>query len=142
VRLAGEYPPDLQPEYVAAAQTLRQPYWDWASDPTLPPAVYAINATVRAPCGIVEITNPLRGYNFQRPSVESAFGGFLATRTQTVRCLGEGDMLSNITASNVGMASVADDLTSYVVCQPRSPIMSRDRDTARTIRRLTRDSTI
>jgi tyrosinase len=99
---------------VVAAQTLRQHYWNWASDPILPPAVDGINATARAPRGIVEIASPLRP-NFQRPSVESAFGGFLATRTQTIRCLGERDMLSNITASNIGMASVADDLTSYVV---------------------------
>lgn len=104
---------------MAAAQTLRQPYWDWASDPTLPPAVYAVNVTVRAPCGILEIPNPLRGYQFKRPAVESSFGGFLATRTQTIRCLGDGDIISNITASNAGMISAAQDLTGDVVCQFR-----------------------
>lgn len=118
-RIAAEYPLDLQPQYVAAAQTLRQPYWDWASDPTLPPAVYAVNVTVRAPCGILEIPNPLRGYQFKRPAVESSFGGFLATRTQTIRCLGDGDIISNITASNAGMISAAQDLTGDVVCQFR-----------------------
>ncbi|KAG7286186.1 hypothetical protein NEMBOFW57_008492 [Staphylotrichum longicolle] len=77
VRIAAEYPPDLQPEYVAAAQTLRQPYWDWASDPTLPPALYTVNVTVRAPCGILEIPNPLRGYEFKRP----AYDIFARTKT-------------------------------------------------------------
>ncbi len=118
VRIAGQYPPDLQPEYGAAAQALRQPYWDWASDPTLPPAVYAINVTVRAPCGILEIPNPLRSYRYQRPDVVSGFGGFLAAYPETVRCLGDGDVLSNITASNEAMLSVARDLTSDVVCAP------------------------
>ncbi|KAK4042387.1 hypothetical protein C8A01DRAFT_44636 [Parachaetomium inaequale] len=114
VRIAAEYPPDLQPEYVAAAQTLRQPYWDWASDPTLPPAAYAVNVTVRSPCGVIEIANPLCGYRFQQVPVESSFGGFLATYPQTIRCLGEGCMLSNITASNKAMSLAAEDLTSDI----------------------------
>jgi tyrosinase len=103
---------------VAAVQTLRHPYWDWAVDPTLPPAVSAVNVTVRAPCGVVEIPNPLSGYRFKRPSVESSFGGFLATRPQTIRCIGEGGTLSNITASNENLLSAAEDLTSDVVCLP------------------------
>ncbi|EAQ85078.1 hypothetical protein CHGG_09092 [Chaetomium globosum CBS 148.51] len=114
VRLAGEYPPNLQPEYVGAAQTLRQPYWDWAADSTLPPATYAINVTVRAPCGVIEIANPLRGYRFQQLPLESSFGGFLATYPQTIRCLGKGDLLSNITASNEAMVLAAKDLTTDV----------------------------
>ncbi|KAH6640594.1 hypothetical protein F5144DRAFT_482480 [Chaetomium tenue] len=114
VRLAGEYPPDLQPEYVGAAQTLRQPYWDWAADSTLPPATYAINVTVRAPCGVIEMANPLRGYRFQQLPLESSFGGFLATYPQTIRCLGKGDLLSNITASNEAMVLAAKDLTTDV----------------------------
>jgi hypothetical protein len=118
VRIAAEYPPDLQPEYVAAAQSLRQPYWDWASDSTIPPAAYAVNVTVRAPCGVIEIPNPLCGYRFQQVPVESTFGGFLATYPQTIRCLGEGCMLSNITASNKAMTLAAEDLTSDVVCHP------------------------
>lgn len=117
VRLAIQYPLDLQPSYVAAAQTLRHPYWDWASDPVLPPAIYSPNVTVRAPCGVVEIANPLYGYRFQRPAVESSFGGFLATRPHTIRCLGDGTTLSNITESNQRMISVAEDLTSQVVGQ-------------------------
>jgi hypothetical protein len=64
---------------------------------------------------VVDIPNPLRGYRFQRPWVESDFGGFLASYAQTIRCLGDKHTLSNITASNNGMLSVADDLTSYVV---------------------------
>ena len=132
VRIAAEYPPDLQPEYGAAAQTLRQPYWDWASDPTLPPAVDAVNVTVRAPCGVLEIANPMRSYRFQRPEVVSDFGGFLATYTQTIRCLGEGDALSNTTASNEGMISAAQDLTNDVVCHPikRSCLGTATRDPA------------
>jgi hypothetical protein len=64
VRIAAEYPPDLQPEYVAAAQSLRQPYWDWASDSTIPPAAYAVNVTVspvrrdRNPQSLVRLSFP------------------------------------------------------------------------------------
>ncbi|KAK4103225.1 Di-copper centre-containing protein [Parathielavia hyrcaniae] len=113
VRIASQYPPDLQRQYVAAAQTLRQPYWDWTVDPTLPSAVYAVNVTVRAPRGVVEIPNPLSGYRFKRPSVELSFGGFLTTYPQTNRCLAK-NILDNIPASNENMLSTAEDLNSAV----------------------------
>ncbi|SPQ26986.1 89e97d41-eaa9-4e25-a73e-00cbc5ef496e [Thermothielavioides terrestris] len=114
VRIAGQYPPDLLPEYVAAAQTLRHHYWDRASDPTLPPAICESTVTVRAPCGISEIANPLYSYLSQRPAVESGFGGFLATRPHTIRCLGDGSTPSSVTDSNTHMSSIAEDLTSEV----------------------------
>jgi hypothetical protein len=81
----------------------------------LPPAVYDVDVTVRAPCGLVNISNPLYGYRFKRPAVESTFGGFLATHPETIRCLADGTMLSNITLSNEQMNYVAEDLTSEVV---------------------------
>ncbi|KAK3901105.1 hypothetical protein C8A05DRAFT_16668 [Staphylotrichum tortipilum] len=113
-KIAVGYPPDIRTQYVTAVQTLRLPYWDWASDPTLPPAVYASKFTVRAPGGIVDVPNPLAGYQFQRPAVKAGFGGFLATFPQTIRCLGEGGMLSNITASNERMTAAAQDITGSV----------------------------
>jgi hypothetical protein len=64
------------------------------------------------------MANPLRGYRFQQLPLESSFGGFLATYPQTIRCLGKGDLLSNITASNEAMVLAAKDLTTDVVSQP------------------------
>ncbi len=115
-KIATGYAPDIRTQYLTAVQTLRLPYWDWASDPTLPPAVYAANITVRAPGGMVNVPNPLASYHFQRPEIKAGFGGFLATFPQTIRCLGEGGMLSNVTASNERMTAAAQDITGSVVC--------------------------
>lgn len=150
-KIATGYPPDIRTQYVTAVQTLRLPYWDWASDPTLPPAVYAVKITVRAPEGIVDVPNPLASYHFQRPAVEAGFGGFLAKFTQTIRCLGEGGMLSNVTASNERMTAAAQDITGSVVCHllPGATIGEEGRRTTYKLRvicaigrRLTWDSTI
>lgn len=113
VRIADEYPSRDAPAYKAAAQTLRQPYWDWASQANLPNAVTLVNITVNGPHGTVTVRNPLNSYRFQRPSVLSGFGGDLAQSLDTVRC--GGPRGNNGTRSNEMMEAVAKDLTSYVV---------------------------
>ncbi|KAJ4293812.1 hypothetical protein N0V88_005325 [Collariella sp. IMI 366227] len=114
VTIATRYTSDLQPEYVAAAQTLRQPYWDWAAEPTLPPAVNYAHVTVRGPRGLVEMANPLYTYRFQRPAVELGFGGALAEYTETIRCVSCEEPISNFTKANEQLWAVEEDLTSEV----------------------------
>ncbi|KAK4179427.1 putative tyrosinase [Triangularia setosa] len=114
VEIASRYPPDMLPEYMAAAESLRQPYWDWAMNPTLPPAATRINMTVRAPEGLKTIPNPLYSYVYQRPEVQQGFGGWLTSRPQTFRCLGSGGVLNNATESNDGLLLSARDLTGSV----------------------------
>ncbi|KAK0672032.1 hypothetical protein QBC41DRAFT_38689 [Cercophora samala] len=114
VEIASRYPPDMLPEYMAAAESLRQPYWDWAMNPTLPPAATRINMTVRAPEGLRVIPNPLYTYRFQRLDVQKGFGGQLTQYPQTIRCPGSGGVLNNATESNTLLLLSARDLTGSV----------------------------
>ncbi|KAK4190860.1 putative tyrosinase [Podospora australis] len=114
VAIASRYPPSLHPQYVAAAQSLRQPFWDWAAHPLLPDAATSPTISVTAPGGVTEIPNPLYNYRYQRPDVEHGFGGWLATKPQTFRCLGSGDMLNNASESNLQLNSSADYLKSSI----------------------------
>ncbi|KAK3692626.1 hypothetical protein B0T22DRAFT_486510 [Podospora appendiculata] len=114
VAIASRYPADMAPTYLAAAQTLRQPYWDWAAEPLLPPAVTTANVTVSSPAGTASIRNPLYSYRFQPGSIQSSFPGDLAQHAETVRCLDATGTGNNATASDASMASVAGDLISQV----------------------------
>ncbi|KAK0709679.1 hypothetical protein B0T26DRAFT_805332 [Lasiosphaeria miniovina] len=110
--IAGQYPPNVAPTYLAAAQTLRQPFWDWASDPRLPDAVTTANTTVNGPRGKLTLRNPLYSYQFQRPAVEASFGGPLTRYPETIRCIGQGG--NNATESDQLLGSVAGGLVGMV----------------------------
>ncbi len=58
---------------MAAATTLRVPYWDWASTPTLPDVVTDMTTTVNTPYGMQTITNPLYNYTFQSDAAGNGF---------------------------------------------------------------------
>ncbi|KAI0816122.1 Di-copper centre-containing protein [Xylaria sp. FL0064] len=64
-RLALEYTDDDASAYQDASQKLRLPYWDWASDPTLPPSSTQENITVNGPDGKIVLHNPLYSYRWQ-----------------------------------------------------------------------------
>lgn len=87
-KAAKQYPVETVDAYTAAAQTFRIPYWDWATDASLPPAV--MNPTVRfnGPSGPATMRNPL--YSFQFPNYPfrggGGFGGSLAQFNETKRC--------------------------------------------------------
>jgi len=73
VQAANEFPAGpLRDQYVAAASTLRIPYWDWAMNPpagqnTLPDAIAQPTIVVTLPNGTTTINNPLYSYNFHPP---------------------------------------------------------------------------
>ncbi|CAP66750.1 uncharacterized protein PODANS_4_7510 [Podospora anserina S mat+] len=115
VDIASRYPPDLLPEYMAAAESLRQPYWDWAMNPALPVAATRLNMTVQAPEGRRVIPNPLYTYKFQRLKVEEGFGDSALTHyPQTIRCSRSGGVLNDANESNEGLLLAARDLTGSV----------------------------
>ncbi|KAL1969229.1 hypothetical protein VTN77DRAFT_483 [Rasamsonia byssochlamydoides] len=62
--IASSYPDDTRDTYVAAATTLRVPYWDWASDPLMPDALVTPQITINTPSGQQQIDNPLYAYKF------------------------------------------------------------------------------
>lgn len=68
--IASQYPDSERLQYLQASETLRIPYWDWASYSTMPTVVTDANITVNTPKGQQTITNPLTGYTFHpHPSV-------------------------------------------------------------------------
>lgn len=55
-------------KYVAAANTLRMPYWDWAKTPkygnVIPSQITDQMVTVTTPNGTARISNPLASYRY------------------------------------------------------------------------------
>ncbi|KAI9827269.1 MAG: hypothetical protein M1832_005407 [Thelocarpon impressellum] len=62
--IALDYPEDQRQRYQAAAETLRIPYWDWATEVTVPPLLNAPNISITTPAGLQTIANPLYSYTF------------------------------------------------------------------------------
>jgi tyrosinase len=71
--IAREYPPSQQEIYIAAASTLRVPYWDWAATPALPEVVTTRRITINGPDGFLEMDNPLFNYTFQTGTAGNGF---------------------------------------------------------------------
>lgn len=74
-------------KYVAAAQLLRFPYWDWAAADTqshLPSIVKQSTVVVTAPTGQKTINNPLYSYNF-KSGENSVFSSPYNTLSRTIR---------------------------------------------------------
>jgi hypothetical protein len=105
--------------YMDAARSLRQPYWDWASQPSLPAAVTSVNVTVNSPKGPLTIPNPLYSYRFQGPSDAAGSGSNLSATQATVRCRGS-DGRYNATAAEEWMGKIAKSLAGLVVGLPHS----------------------
>ena len=74
---------------MAAAQTFRIPFWDWAQDATLPAAVSSPTINFNSPSGPATMRNPLYSFhfsNFPFKSSQGGFGGSLAQFNETKRC--------------------------------------------------------
>ncbi|KAH0601703.1 hypothetical protein MHUMG1_00582 [Metarhizium humberi] len=87
--IASQYPARYRDQYVAAANNLRSPYWDWSSDSNVPPCTVPERVFVNVPngqnLGRIEIKNPLSTYNYPREALDGQFGDFTRSR-QMVRC--------------------------------------------------------
>ncbi|KAJ6783330.1 hypothetical protein PWT90_02565 [Aphanocladium album] len=91
--IAQRYPDSVRNEYVAAAATLRAPYWDWAADSQVPPASVpsTIEVNVASGDGIQSssIPNPLQTFRMPQAALNGQYGTFDPyRRSQTVRCPG------------------------------------------------------
>lgn len=85
--IANQYTGSQKAKYVAAANTLRIPYWDWARDPKLPASTTWETISVNTPTGRKTIRNPLFSYKFQKfPFTYANFGGTIGQYPQTMRC--------------------------------------------------------
>ncbi|KAL8730770.1 MAG: hypothetical protein Q9166_003840 [cf. Caloplaca sp. 2 TL-2023] len=63
-RIAATYPISKRAQYRAAAYTLRIPYWDWSTSPTMPPEVSQPTIYIIMPNGTSSVPNPLYNYTF------------------------------------------------------------------------------
>ncbi|PQE08166.1 hypothetical protein CJF31_00008268 [Rutstroemia sp. NJR-2017a BVV2] len=109
--IAKTYPSTMYPTYQAAADQLRIPYWDWASDAEIPSVVSAQTVKITTPSGVQTVKNPLYQYNFQHVPLDpntfptGDYDGELATYNFTVRFpdyVGSGD---DIDAANTYLTS-------------------------------------
>ncbi|KIY70745.1 Di-copper centre-containing protein [Cylindrobasidium torrendii FP15055 ss-10] len=71
-KIAATYTDSLRDRFVSAAETLRQPYWDWASNIVPPDEVYLLDEVqYLAPSGNYEtMANPFKRYTFQNSSYQ------------------------------------------------------------------------
>ncbi|KAI0483901.1 Di-copper centre-containing protein [Xylaria cf. heliscus] len=104
-RLALQYTNDDAPAYLEASQKLRFPYWDWASDPTLPSSSTQENITVNGPNGQINLHNPLYSYRWQTyPLNETQFPGQGEIGPETTRHEDGSDMTNFIKDSVVSIS--------------------------------------
>ncbi|KAK7417453.1 hypothetical protein QQX98_004573 [Neonectria punicea] len=91
-KLANQYPTSSRAKYVAAAATLRSPYWDWAATSAVPQATVTKKFNVNVPNGsglkVQSVNNPLAAYFFPKSALDGAFGTFdqPENRPQIYRC--------------------------------------------------------
>lgn len=89
--IANRYTGPEAAEYQAAAKVLRLPYWDWGSDPRVPPATTEEFVEVNTWEGRQRIRNPLFSYRFQKPVDRKLLGNPKPAApgldfTETFRC--------------------------------------------------------
>lgn len=118
--IARRYRPKDIPRYVAAAKTLRQPYWDWASNPSLPAAVMTETLTINGPQGQIVVRNPLYSYRFHKRETTGGFDGPLLNYSQTVRCPLPGGTDNDVVMANEKLNDLSLNLAPDTVSKPLS----------------------
>lgn len=79
-RIAASYPDAVRQSYLQAADNLRLPYWDWASEPAVPEALLPSTVKITMPASPngtlheTEVPNPLSNYRFPKGVQKGDFG--------------------------------------------------------------------
>ncbi|EQL02223.1 tyrosinase 2 [Ophiocordyceps sinensis CO18] len=72
---------------MAAADSLRAPYWDWAATSKVPESTVPRRVTINTAQGRREVENPLASYAFPREALDGQFGTFSPQPSRaTERC--------------------------------------------------------
>ncbi|KAF2152857.1 Di-copper centre-containing protein [Myriangium duriaei CBS 260.36] len=77
--IAQQYPAAVRNNYIAAANTLRVPYWDWSMTAEIPAIVNTPTVQVNTPTGQKTIANPLYTYKFGPSTLSQLPQGSLST---------------------------------------------------------------
>jgi tyrosinase len=94
---------------MAAANTLRIPYWDWAATAAIPTIVSTPKVTIITPTGKKEIDNPLYCYKFPYldPTYfpnKGSYDSYLANDSTTIR---DPNANSNLMNAGLTLATVS-----------------------------------
>ncbi|RCI16540.1 hypothetical protein L249_1799 [Ophiocordyceps polyrhachis-furcata BCC 54312] len=73
-QIASQYPEKERNTYVEAANSLRSPYWDWATSNKVPDASLPAKLQVKTAKGQKEVTNPLASYKYPEAAVQGRYG--------------------------------------------------------------------
>ncbi|KAM4062141.1 tyrosinase [Hirsutella rhossiliensis] len=91
-QIAAAYPKDRLSEYTQAAETLRAPFWDWASARAVPEATVPESVTINTAEGQKQVENPLATYKYPQEAIQGQYGDMNRIRPeagqqpQTYRC--------------------------------------------------------
>lgn len=122
--IAKTYPSTLYSAYQAAADQLRIPYWDWASNAQMPSVVNTPTITITTATGVQTIKNPLYQYNFQHVPLDpnsfppGDYDGVLAAYNYTVRYpdyVGGGDDINTANSYLTSAGLTGQAVSNYKV---------------------------
>lgn len=120
--IASQYTGPRAQNYTLAAQSLRIPFWDWASDPSLPPVTAVEYLTINGPRGPPQsIRNPLYSYQFHHAPLDAALFPD-SPGNETLRCP-DANRESRPLGGNTQLAQTG--LKGLVVSSPRSSLEPR-----------------
>jgi tyrosinase len=118
--IASQYYGANKAKFIAAAKTLRIPYWDWAASAAIPTILSTPKITITTPAGERQIDNPLFAYKF--PPLDpkyfpnqGAYDSYLANDSTTIR-----DPNAN---SNLIHAGLTPATVSTKLCGIFEPVM-------------------
>ena len=78
--IANTYPSSVKNQYVAAANQLRAPFWDWSGNSNVPQITTQSSITITVPNGSgtkkVNVSNPLYQFKFPSQALQQKYGSF------------------------------------------------------------------
>lgn len=75
--IAPTYPESNRAVYLAAAQTLRIPFWDWSVDANIPAVANVSSIQINTPNGQKTIDNPLYRYSFPPTAADTGIVSYV-----------------------------------------------------------------
>ena len=113
--IAGQYPRATRTRYQNAVETLRVPYWDWASSPALPTVLSQPTVYVTTPNGARGLANPLASYTFKPiPSADEFPQDFALSHAPRTQRTPDGNGNDQVAAINAAMQANSKTLTDKV----------------------------
>jgi tyrosinase len=113
--IARQYPQGSRTRYESAAESLRVPYWDWASSPILPSILSQRTILINTPNGVRSLANPLANYVFHPiPSGNEFPQDFPLSRAPRTQRTPDTNGNDQVAAINAAMHANGETLTDKV----------------------------